>query len=174
MIRKLRGAAALLSLMVAGGAAAQRRLECFEHAQTGLQVGVADAVEQAPAQFHQHVLDLLAQGVAGVGQVQGFGAAVVRVFAPLHQAGGDQLVEHPHQGRAFDPQGLGQRALAHAVTEPAGQDHGPGGGLRQAVVGQGLVGRATIGARQHHQVGGGGHELGVGGGFHGNRLYPIY
>ena len=70
-----------------------------------------------------------AQRLAGLGQVQGLGAAVMRVFAPFHQAGGDQLVQHAHQGRAFHAQRLGQRALAHTIAQAAGEDDGPGGGL---------------------------------------------
>ena len=68
----------------------------------------------------------------------------MRVFAPFHQAGGDQLVQHAHQGRAFHAQRLGQRALAHTIAQAAGEDDGPGGGLGQAVVGQRLVGGAAI------------------------------
>ncbi|MNL44856.1 hypothetical protein D3C87_1674580 [compost metagenome] len=67
--------------------------------------------------------------MAGIGQVQCFGAAVMRVFAAFHQAGGDELVQHANQGRTFNAQRLGQRALAHAVAQASGQDDRPGRGL---------------------------------------------
>ncbi|KAG1271801.1 hypothetical protein G6F64_015573 [Rhizopus arrhizus] len=68
------------------------------------------------------------------------------VFAAFHQAGGDQLIQHAYQRRAVDAQRFGQRALAHAVAQATRQDDGPGRSLRQAVVGQRLVGSAAISA----------------------------